>query len=381
MQVKTFHAKSTAQALLMVKESLGDDAVILSNRTVEQDGAKVCEIMAAVERTESKAQAAQAARAIGRVRAAATGNARPIMRTKDDVLSEALDAGLPFAQEWCRLKEHFTALLKPQMRLNELAPRQRVALDYLEREGVDDDVIMDVYQGLHNDPEQTILPILDSLASTRPFSAGQWSEKFHAFAGPHGAGKTSCCIRLALMEKKRDPKARICLVSADQSRGQGRLVLRHYADLSGLAFRELANAEDFAQLKTESGLFDMILIDLPGLENGEILDARLLRLGMLPNADFAVHLALPTFLCNAQYRAFEKRYNGESVKSVIWTKLDEACTYGAMLNVAARTGLPVSALSFGAGFRDGIIPAETEMMWRLLFKHQLPGQHNLKENA
>jgi flagellar biosynthesis protein FlhF len=183
------------------------------------------------------------------------------------------------------------------------------------------------------------------------------------------------------MEKRRDPKARICLVSADQSRGQGRLVLRHYADLSGLAFREVSTAEDFAQLKAESGLFDRILIDLPGLEREEVLDARLLRLGMLPGEDFAAHLVLPPFLSNAQYRSFENHYCAESVKSVIWTKLDEACTYGAMLNVAVRIGLPVSALSFGAGFRDGIAPAETEMMWRLLFKHQLPGQHNCKENA
>ena len=223
--------------------------------------------------------------------------------------------------------------------------------------------------------------MLDNLTSVRPFGRSTWGQKFHAFAGPHGAGKTSCCIRLALAEKKRDPKARICLVSADQSRGQGRLVLRHYADLSGLAFREMATAEDFAEIKEESGQFDLILIDLPGLERREVLAARMARLGMLPNPDLAVHLILPPYLGEAQYRAFEKSYNAESVQSVIWTKLDEACTYGAMLNVACRTGLPVSALSFGAGFRDGITPAETELMWRLLFKHQLPGQRNMKENA
>lgn len=380
MQVKTFHADSAAKALHLVKEHLGDEAVILSNRTVERDGERVCEIMAAVERPEQQERPARGAQAPTRSRAtAATTATAP--RTKDDVLAEALDASRPFAQEWSRIKEHFTALLKPQMRLDELAPRQRVALDYLEREGVEDEVVMDVYEALRRDPELSILPILDATATARGFDGGTWGEKYHAFAGPHGAGKTSCCIRLALREKKRNPKARICLVSADQARGQGRLVLRHYADLSGLAFRELATAEDFAQLKAEAALFDLILIDLPGLERGELLDARLLRLGMFPGEDFAAHLVLPTYLCAAQYRSIEKRYLAQSVRSVIWTKLDEACTYGAMLNVAARTGLPVSALSFGAGFRDGIVPAETEMMWRLLFMHQLPGQHNRKEKA
>lgn len=382
MQVKTFHAKSTAQALLMVKDALGDDAVILSNRTVEHDGDKVCEIMAAVERGEQKKQAHEAAQAIGKVRAATQGSKTTTARpTKDDVLTEALDAGVPFAEEWCRIKEHFTTLLKPQMRLQELAPRQRVALDYLEREGVADSVVMDVYQELHADPNRSILPILDGMASARPFGNGQWPQKFQAFAGPNGTGKTSCCIRLALQEKKRRPKSRICVVSADQRRGQGRLILRHYADLSGLAFREVATAEDFAQLKTEAHLFDLVLLDLPGLERKEVLDSRLLTLGMLPHDDFAVHLVLPPFYNEAQYRNLLSRYHAQSVQSLIWTKLDEACTYGAMLNVAARTGLPVSALSYGAGFREAIQPAETEMMWRLLFKHQLPGQNNSKEHA
>ncbi len=61
------------------------------------------------------------------------------------------------------------------------------------------------------------------------------------------------------------------------------------------------------------------------------------------------------------------------VGSLVWTKLDEACNFGALINVAAATGLPVSALSYGAGLRDTLVPAQSPMLWKIIFKHEMPG--------
>jgi flagellar biosynthesis protein FlhF len=38
-----------------------------------------------------------------------------------------------------------------------------------------------------------------------------------------------------------------------------------------------------------------------------------------------------------------------------------------------QTGLPVSALSFGPGLGNSLAPARENMLWRLLFKRELPG--------
>ncbi|MDC7217659.1 MAG: hypothetical protein PQJ28_01405, partial [Spirochaetales bacterium] len=80
----------------------------------------------------------------------------------------------------------------------------------------------------------------------------------------------------------------------------------------------------------------------------------------------------------AQYTAFLKKFQSSKVKSLIWTKLDEACNYGALVNTSYESGLPVSLLSYGSGLRNSMKPACEKDFWRLVFKHQLPVQEKMK---
>ncbi len=347
MKVKTYRGPDTKAAFAQVKAELGEDAVILSTRSFDEAGAKVCEITAAVEPESARAAA----------------------RNKDDQLGDALGV-VQMSRDWERMREHIMALMKPQMDLQGLPPRQRTAMGYLDREGVSEAIMLTVYRRLRQDPGASILPVLDELSLVRPFSGRKWPQKYHVIAGPHGCGKTSTLIKLALLEKSRAPGVRICLVSADQ--GRGRLVLRHYADLSGLAYREASSAEDFLHLAAEASGFDRIFVDLPGLCQGDRLDALLDRMGLPRSGDMAVHLVLNPYFESRQLRAFAAAYATRAEAGIIWTKLDEACTYGALLNVSHETGLPVSALGIGPGLKNGLVPAEREMIWRLLFMHQLP---------
>ncbi len=295
--------------------------------------------------------------------------------TRNEVIGDAMKNIPEWSQEWNQIKDHMMALLKPQMNLSLLSPRQRLAIEYLEREGVNDKVILKLFRELCGDKSKSVLPALEKIAPVSPFNNGKWPQKFHAFAGPHGVGKTSALIRLALKEKKQNPKSRICLVSADQGQGKGRLVLRHYADLSGLGFREIASRDDFAALLGEGSNFDKIFIDLPGMNGKSDLETWLAICGMSGNDDLAVHLVMNPYFAPAQYSAFIRKYSCPQLESIIWSKLDESCTYGALINIAHECDLPVSALSYGSGLRNSIIEADEKDFWRLIFKHQLPGQN------
>ena len=225
---------------------------------------------------------------------------------------------------------------------------------------------------LREDPDSSIVPVLESMAGATAFGAKNWKNVFHAFAGPGGAGKTASLVRLALREKKANPKMRICLATADGGRGKGRLILKHYAELSGLAFREIVTRDDFALLEKESRQFDMILIDLPGLSGNTTLEEWTALYGLSGHRDLSIHLVLNPYYSKAQFERFIEKYKSEQLASVIWTKLDEACTFGSILNMAFASGLPVSALSYGSGLKNSIAPATTEMLWRLLFMRKLP---------
>ena len=62
--------------------------------------------------------------------------------------------------------------------------------------------------------------------------------------------------------------------------------------------------------------------------------------------------------------------------SLIWGKLDEYGRYGAILNMAVASGLPVSCLSFGPSLLNTLTPAEQPLLWRLIFRHELPARED-----
>ncbi|MDD3310667.1 flagellar biosynthesis protein FlhF [Pseudodesulfovibrio sp.] len=357
MQMKTFRAATSTAAFEKIKAELGTDAVILSNKTVTENGTKCCEIVAAID-----APPASARKARGTQRDA----------TREAVIEDALDNGVGWQREWTQIKGQIMALMKSQMDMNILSPKQKLAMEYLEREEVDERVLARLFCELREDGRKSIVPLLERTASVRPLTMAEWKTPLHAFAGPGGAGKTSTLIRLALREKKANPRLRICLATADAG-GKGRLVLKHYAELSGLAFREIITRDDFALLKKEAGHFDLILIDLPGLAGTTTLRDWTDLYGLSGTSDLSIHLVLNPYFSPAQFERFTEKYKSEQLASVIWTKLDEACTFGAILNMAFATGLPVSALSYGSGLKNSLAPAKSEMLWRLLFMRKLPG--------
>ncbi len=361
MQVKTYRGSDTQAALARVKAELGDDAIILNTKTVGTGAGKTCEITAAVDPRAGDPKAR-------------SGNGNGYASHDPGGFVPQHDANpADWTNEWRQIKDHLMALVKPQMNMEDLAPRQRVALKYLEREEVDTQVMLRIFLDLKADQERPILPVLESVAPCYGFGSKKWLQKIHVFAGPHGVGKTSSLVRLALREKHLKPKQRICVVASDEGQGKGRLVLRHYADLSGLAFREAGNADEMEDLLKEAHKFDMILVDLPGLSGKATLGERLADLGLDDCKDMAAHLVLAPYFSASQYAEIARRYGCPQLKSLIWTKLDEACTFGALLNMARLTELPVSALSYGAGLKNTITPAVSEMLWRLIFQHTLPG--------
>lgn len=282
-------------------------------------------------------------------------------------------------EEWSTIKNYILALVKPAMRLDLLPPRQRLALEFLQREGVEDDAVLHLYQRLQNDPESSILEPLSQLVPVRTWDTENWPQRIQVIAGPFGTGKTSVAIRLALTLRKDEPNFRICLVNADATRGNGRLLLRHYCELSDLAYKEASTTlELVAALNAalREG-FERVIVDLPGLSRGRSLATLLADAGLGDRTgegadDIAVHLTLAPHYGSLQLGGILQRYRTPHAGSIVWTKLDEAEHYGQLVNVAVESGLPVAALSFGPGLRNSLAPASENMLWRMLFKRELP---------
>lgn len=358
MQVRIFRGADSSAALAQVKAELGIEAVILETREVVENGRKMCEITAALDRDVS-------ARKPGPSEIAGDLPAMP-------ALTEASPSEPEWRREWSEIKSCLMSLMGKQLDKDKLTPRQRQALDYLEREGVDPKIGLSLYKRLVLDKQASLLAALAEVMTVRPLTLTSWPEKIHCVAGPAGAGKTTTVIRMALAAQQEVPDLRICLVNTDDRQAKGRLVLRHYCELSGFSYREAGSREDMLKLLAEADEFDRIFVDLPGMNAPRALSERMTILGLSEVDDCATHLVLSPLYGKPQLDHFLRVFSFARLSSVIWTKLDEAASFGGLVNVADASGLPVSAVSWATGFRDCMAPAENMLLWKLVFRRELP---------
>lgn len=352
MRVKTFRGKNTKAVLDQVKRELGPEAVILSSQSKRENGVCFCEVMAAVEQEDTPETASP------------QGGAEGGYAGSEEVMS--------LKREWCQIKDVLLGLAGDRIDLSILPPRQQQGLRFLEEDGVQRDVIIRLFARLSRDKECSLLHALGGLVGVRALTHASFPQKLQAVSGPSGAGKTTQVVRMAMAFQKSRPGSRVCLVNADCDRGQGRIVLKHYCQLSGLTYRELHGMDDVQDLLGSMDKFDRVLIDLPAVPRGGRLADILAQLGLDAIEGLAVHLLLSPHYAQPQISAFLDAYRTRKTVSLIWTKLDEACTFGAIVNAAVASGLPTSALVKGPGLRDALALTDEMALWKLLFKHELP---------
>ena len=381
MQVKTFLGKDPAQVLAQVKDELGPEAVILTSRDVSKGSVQLYEVVAGVERDELVEMPAEPANA-GNTRAPGPGwgGSAEDAGASGAGLERTVSLNLPMGwrqwhRDWTALREHILALLKPEMRLERLSQRQRLAMEFLQREGVDDEVIIKVYRSLCADGKQSIISPLAEIVKVRPWGFANWRNKVHMVTGPFGSGKTVTALRMGMALRDEKADAVIAVINADCERGQGRLILKHYCELLDVIYNEASNAAEMRTALENSRGADKVVIDLPGLASDETLTQLLQNFGLTGRTP--LHLVLTPYFSTEHIRGLLTAYEAERCASLIWTKLDEAYSFGSIANAAAVSGLPVSGLSFSPGLTGSFCPAQAIQIWHLLFKHELPSSSSM----
>jgi len=372
MHVKTFVGPNPQAVLSLIKLEMGSEAVILSSRDTVQDGQRIHEVVAGVDRAPGVAHGPGGTQS-GMTPGTGLGG---LMGMAHDDFGDMGGSTPPpgwseWHKEWARVKEHLYTLMRPSIQWSRLSPRQRVALEFLQREGVEDGLIFDMFKRLTVETEASILDILGDLSPVRPWTANNWKEAIHIVTGPFGAGKTTTLIRMALLLKRELPDLKVAVINGDCGRGTGRLVLRHWSELSDFLYLEAREGDTMRRALRTAGAADVIFIDTPGLDRQNTLAATLAELS-LTGLGAVSHLVLQPYYAPNQMTALIERYRSGLSGSVVWSKLDEATNFSNLVNAAPHLGLPVSALSFGPGLRASLVPASHSQLWKLLFKQQLP---------
>lgn len=353
MELKRIVGPDVKTALRLVREQLGPDAMILSNRRVPTG----VEIVAAPDSASAALASAQPRRQ----------EPPPVPRHEaappPGVAARREEATSPQLLEVQSELRSIRAFL--EQRLGEL-PGERAAPGpgiegriwrRLTRIGIPNALVRDLVAGTDaaSGWDSAWRLALARLASRLreaqdPVSAGGvW-----AFVGPTGAGKTTTICKLAVRHVLAHGPEGVALLSMDASRLGGSDMLRAVARLLGVPFHGASGGESLEKMLRRVRGSRLVLVDTAGCDRKFRRDAeQLAELGAL-RQHVGTLLVLPANVQLACLEAAVADFGACAPVAAVVTKLDETTSLGEVIGLLARERLPVAYSTDGQEIPDDL---------------------------
>jgi len=404
-----------AEALRLVKADLGRDAIILHTRTVRKGGwfgvgaEEVVEVTASndtsvLPRRRSTTAAPRparthaVARAYGlapRAEAPAESTESPSSRPKalqpqlvaapppPSVTPSPVAAPAELNEEVRQIRRMVDRMMRRQADQprpdlpDKLFDRYLALLEQEVSEELAEEVVQSVRaalgDGQHDDEAAVARAMQNEIARLIPvdptphraLDATEGRPLTIALIGPTGVGKTTTLAKLAATFKLRDGK-RVALVTSDTYRIAAVDQLRTYADIVGLPLEVALTPQEMrAALERLSG-YDVVLIDTAG--RGQRDDEKLEELRAFVEAadPHEVHLVLSSTCGQRVLMEAVERFGRIRHDRIIFTKLDEAVSFGVLLNVVRRVNKRLSYVPTGQEVPHQIEPGRSEHLAGLI---------------
>lgn len=374
MLVKKFYADSSREALRLVRDALGPEAMILSNRRT----AVGVEIMAVSEaemttvtggvamgamapppaprRVTAEPPRTQPARQSVAEREEALIASTPVSATEPvAAAANGFDASYNLVQEVRILR----SMLEGQLAAfawHDLAGREPAKVEVLRRligvgfsAACARQLVSRIAPGL--DTGRALRLIKAWLQQHLPVAAGDKTPAdlggVYALVGPTGVGKTTTVAKIAAECTLKFGGQRVALVTTDTYRIGAVDQLRIYGKILGAPVFAIKNEADLASTLSELRAHHLVLIDTVGMSQRDRRIAD--QIALLAGSSNKVKRLL-LLSATAQANVLEdvvKAYRGEGLAGCILTKVDETLSLGAVLDTLLRHKLPLHYVSNG----------------------------------
>lgn len=178
------------------------------------------------------------------------------------------------------------------------------------------------------------------------------------FIGPTGVGKTTTIAKIA-SSFKIEKDAKVAFITADTYRIAAVEQLNTYASIIDCPVSVVYSVDDMNKSLSEYRDYDLILVDTAGRSHKaeEQMDELKAFIGEVAQRqdefDFECYLTLSLTTKYKDLRSIADKYNDVDW-AVIFTKLDETCSLGNILNVRMLTDRPLSYTTSGQNVPDDI---------------------------
>lgn len=400
MNIRRFTAKNIGLALEMVKEALGEEAVILKTGKVRKKDpgtGKIhysTEVLAAVDLDLAKAEKSQTSPGnTSRKKRKQPAN-KPERDGRQDLNSGPEDGGL--SRELESIKKLLGRVVKT-VQDNVSAPTAPSAIHQNMAGSAPLLVIHQVFTSLGIDPvlqQSLACPLLAALEPGQVMTPDRvlaWLQRYllsgiktgpqledlqgpawWAVIGPTGVGKTTTIAKLAARLKFRKGM-KGCLVTVDTFRLGGVEQLRRYAELMDIPMETARNSQSLIKTFSDHRDKDFILVDTTGRNPGDPRHRQ--ELGRMFEA--VPGLKGQVILCaTAKNEDLENSIDCYSMFPLAgWTlsKVDETTAYGPLYSPVIDKRLPISYVTNGQRVPEDIMPASPGNLSRLLINQKQTG--------
>ncbi len=174
-----------------------------------------------------------------------------------------------------------------------------------------------------------------------------------AFVGPTGAGKTTTIAKLAAFYSLTG-NYQVSLITADTYRIAAIEQIKTFAEIVDIGLQVVFSAEEVHEALVSCENDDIVFIDTAGRSqhNKEHMsDLSTLLSEIKPDE---THLVLSATTKTSDLFDMVKRYNNFGISRLLFTKLDETGKLGNVFNVVSSSGIPVSYITIGQSVPDDI---------------------------
>lgn len=384
MKVKKFNGADNHEAMMKVRQELGPDAVILHQRKIKAKGLfsyfkkPIIEIVAAVEEPavvipQPKAtpknemlppEAGLRALAEKKTRVKPDGElSKEIFEIKHMLSSVVTKVNRE------NLAESIKGLGNPDLEnIFFLLKEQELEAEIIEEimkelaafvEGAEDRRNINK-EALHG----RMMKLIDQYFIERPSAV---NSKVIFFVGPTGVGKTTTIAKLAAQFSINEGK-QVGFISADTYRIAAVEQLKIYSEILDIPVEVIYEPGEIHSALERLQHKDIIMVDTAGRSSRNQGQMEELQLLLNQIEEKEIYLVISCTSKNKDIKEIIDAYQFLDDYKFIFTKLDEATTYGSILNTTMQTHRPVSFITTGQSVPDDIEVTDIEKVIGLLMK-------------
>ncbi|HLC26459.1 MAG TPA: flagellar biosynthesis protein FlhF [bacterium] len=396
MKIQKIEADSWQQAIRLVKEQMGPNALILSTRRMTRKGGALglfgrpfIEVTAALEDREDREKRSREGR-----RSSSPEEASPPPGEEDPLRKEIEELRLSLANlrrsfrenqaDNARREDYFQGASLLASRSETLKhPVLFELAQELKGQGVERILIQECVGQIGSSLSEAQLQVpgcarnylaallLKLVPIGGPLQVGDGGPKAVAFVGPTGVGKTTTVAKLAshfsLLEKKQ-----VALLTIDTFRAAAAEQLQTYSRLLGIPLDVALGPAALKKLLEKHEDKDLILIDTAGGSQRNQEHLRDLASFFQGRHTIETHLLLSATTKDGEMEETIRRFSCLPIRRLLLTKLDEASSFGNLFNQAVFAKKPLSYFTTGQKVPEDFEVASAERLIDLILRFSGP---------